>query len=370
MRGKNKEIRILLCVLLLVAGVVGFEIFGVPAMKKYQTYQKAEQFLQDGKFEEAKTMYWSLGEYRNAQEQRKACDYGMAEQLMKKKDYESAKMLYEELKTYVDTKDKIKQCDYKIAEGYRKEKSYEEAAKIFKELGSYKESAQKLLDCKNGMAKCYFEKYDYQKAYELYDELTQVNYKGAKLKRQETLQKLAHKAYDQIIENEKNSNANSYSISYAYYDISEDGVDEMFLYTPCESSGVKIVTYKDGQVEEIGTMIWDYPYMRYSPEANILFADAGSCGCSNNEIFQYKDGKIESVADIHATDYKYLKDELPKGKFKKKDFIYRYTETDKEPQYFTIQEFEAMFQKKYKVAYDDLWELYEPIEWNYESAEW
>ena len=56
-------------------------------MKKYQTYQKAEQFLQDGKYEEAKTMYWSLGEYRNAQEQRKACDYGMAEQLMKKKDY-------------------------------------------------------------------------------------------------------------------------------------------------------------------------------------------------------------------------------------------------------------------------------------------
>ena len=370
MKGKNRGIGILAGVLLLVIGFVVFEIFGIPALKKYQDYQKADQLLQDGKYEEAKIIYWSLGEYSNAQEKRKACDYGMAEQAMKKKDFESAKMLYEELGEYGDSKDKIKHCDYKIAESYKKEESYEEAAKIYKALGTYKQSKQRLLDCKNGMAAHYFEACKYQEAYELYDELAKVNYKGAKKNRQKALQEVAHDAYDEVIEDVER--LDSYAIYYAYYDISGDGVDEMFFY---DAKGmtldnmVGIIKFENGELEAMGTMELYYPYMHYSKEAKILYADMASCGCINSEIFQYKDGKVTSAALIHASDYEYLKDELPKGKFKKDDFVYCYTETDKESQYFTKQEFEAMFQKKYKVGYDGFWEEYEQIEWNYLCSE-
>ena len=369
MKGNSRKIGVLLCVLLITVVFVVFEIFGIPIIKKYQEYQKAEQLFLDGKYEEAKTIYWSLGEFCNAQEQKKACDYGMAEEAMKKKDYESAKMIYEELGEYAASKDKVKQCDYQIAESYRKEESYEEAAKIYKALGKYKKAEQRLLDCKDGMAANYFDQCDYQKAYELYTELAEVNYKGAKKNKQKALQEAAHDAYNKTFDElEEQSALDEISACYSFYDINGDAVDELILeLSKGEAGAVGIYEYKNGQVEEIGRLETSVPYLFYGKEQKIFGADLGAGG--RLDYYQYQNNSITKIGTLILNEYrdmKYnedMKKNGPKGKFGEWDLVYAYTEPKKDTVYYTEQEFKTLFQKKFKVDYDKFWENVEEIEW-------
>lgn len=93
----------------------------------------------------------------------------------------------------------------------------------------------------------------------------------------------------------------------------------------------------------------------YSKEGDVIVADYGSCGCSNDTLYRYQDGKVEKIAHIFSDDYEsYRKEDLPKGRFKKTDWVYCYIETDEESQYYTEDEFGSMFQEKYGVEWGNL----------------
>ena len=356
----NKIIAGLACTLAVIIFAAMFVVFAVPAIKTYQTYQSAEKLLQEKKYEQAKKIYYQLGDYKNSENQKNACDYGIAEKYFKENDYEEAKTIYEELAGYTDSNEKVKLCEYQIAEGYKENRSYQQAVEIYETLGNYKEAEQHLLDCKYEIANEYFVNGSYQDAYELYFELAEEKYQGAKEKSQNALQKAAAEKYQEKID-ELKIEVDKYKKAYEemYYDfcdITGDGIDELFVNNPIlyYEECVEVYTYKDGEVLSIGTMGDNYSFS-YSKEGDVIVADYGSCGCSNDTLYRYQDGKVEKIAHIFSDDYEsYRKEDLPKGRFKKTDWVYCYIETDEESQYYTEDEFGSMFQEKYGVEWGNL----------------
>lgn len=374
---KNKRIVILACILTATILVAIFGVFAVPAIKTYQTYQKAEKLLQDKKYEQAKKIYHKLGDYKNSENQKKACDYGIAEEYLEENDYEKAKTIYEELAGYNDSDEKIKLCEYQVAEEYKDNKSYQQAVEIYETLGNYKEAEQHLLDCKYEIANGYFVDGSYQDAYELYAELEKVKYPGAKEKSQDALQEAAEEKYEEKIDEleikmeeyretyeEEEGEVCDEQMFWDFCDITGDGIDELFVNNPTldYEACIEVYTYKAGKVSLIGTMGNNYSYY-YSKEGNIILADYGSCGCENKTLYQCQDGKLEQIAAIFSDDYEdYRKEDLPKGRFKKTDWVYCYTEEGEETQYYTDVEFKSVFQKKYGVGWDE-------VGWNGKKAQ-
>ena len=77
---KSKKIIVILaCALTAIIFVAIFGVFAVPTIKTYQTYQRAEKFLQERKYEQAKKIYQQLGDYKNSENQKNACEHGIAE---------------------------------------------------------------------------------------------------------------------------------------------------------------------------------------------------------------------------------------------------------------------------------------------------
>lgn len=168
---KKKGIIIgIILALLVTIGIVG-AIFGIPAYQNFQAYQSAENLLKEGKYEEAKTAFWELGEYKDSVEKIKDCDYQKAGAFLEKGKYDDAKNLYKELGEYKDCTEKMQACDYAKAEALLKQKKYEDAKVIFEKLGKYSKSKEKVNACDYGMAEELLEEKKYEDAKKIFKDL-------------------------------------------------------------------------------------------------------------------------------------------------------------------------------------------------------
>lgn len=359
---------IVVCVAISIVGVVVIK----PYCEKLSDYKEAESLLKDGEYAKAYKKFEKLEDFKNAKSRQLECQYGMAEGYYKEEKFEEAKTIYEELTEYQDSKEKVKLCEYQVAEEYKDNKSYQQAVEIYETLGNYKEAEQHLLDCKYEIANEYFVDGSYQDAYEVYVELAEVKYPGAKEKSQDALQEAAGEKYEEKIDEleikmeeyretyeEEEGEVCDEQMYYDFCDITGDGVNELFVNNPTVDyeqrmdACIEVYSYKDGKVSLIGTMGDNYSFY-YSEEGNIIIADYGSCGCENITLYQCQDGELEKIAAIFSDTYEdYRKEDLPKGRFKKTDWIYSYKEKDGENQYYTVDEFESMFQNKYGVDWND-----------------
>lgn len=117
-------------------------------------YNKALSLQEAGKYEEAFTLFDSLGEYKDSESQainsKNAMDYAQAKELFENGQYEDAGELFDAIGTYNDSEELYKLSQYKMAESllsYGANVDYSSIAKardIFIELGDYKDSQQYL----------------------------------------------------------------------------------------------------------------------------------------------------------------------------------------------------------------------------------
>lgn len=74
-------------------------------------------------------------------------DYKKALKLMESGSYEEAKSIFSEISDYKDSAEFIEECDYQIAVGLMNNGEYDKAKSIFSEITDYKDSTQLIIDC-------------------------------------------------------------------------------------------------------------------------------------------------------------------------------------------------------------------------------
>ena len=166
-RRRKKALRVgltLLCVGALAATVV---IWGVPWVR----YRSAEDLLQDGHYQEARTAFQSMGDYRDAARQALECDYQAAAALLSAGDeasLEQAEKAFAKLEDYADSADQRKEAAYQLGQLYLNESRFEDAAGAFQALGDYRDSAQQAKAAAYRQAEALYESGNYTVARVLY----------------------------------------------------------------------------------------------------------------------------------------------------------------------------------------------------------
>ena len=138
---------------LLITGVVAvvailFFVFAMPEIN----YQRANNLLNEEKFDAARLAFEDLGNYRDSKEMINECLYQKACSLLDDDLYDSAITLFEELDGYKKSEDKIDEAKYGYIIDHRnntntttfaylknlKNKDYKDCANIYKELYEWK----------------------------------------------------------------------------------------------------------------------------------------------------------------------------------------------------------------------------------------
>lgn len=152
MKGTKKFLLLILGVVLLAGLAVG----GIFIFKTAQ-YNKAEINMTNGNFDNARSIYLKLGNFKNAKERVAECDYLKAGMLFDIKEFDEAKNLYASIEEYKDAKELVTECDYSKATYLLNVKSFEDAKSVFASIPSYKNAKDMVYEC------------DYEKAVFLMD---------------------------------------------------------------------------------------------------------------------------------------------------------------------------------------------------------
>ena len=122
-------------------------------IKPMQEYNSAVELLKNGNYEEAKTIFKSLGEYKDSVTQIDNCEIAYADSLAEKEDYYGALKIYEK---YPDnpnvTEEKLKECKesiYQDAISYYQKGNYDYAISEFEFLSGYSDSEEYIEKCED-----------------------------------------------------------------------------------------------------------------------------------------------------------------------------------------------------------------------------
>lgn len=133
-----KRISITVIVLIAVAalgfgGYFGYNEYIAPAI----TYNKAEKLLSENKYSEAKTVYRSLGDYKDSKDKVYESDYLLAEEYFSDEDYTNANKIFNALKSsnYKDSAQKVIDVNQKYAEKLFNDGNYQQAKNILVNIG-------------------------------------------------------------------------------------------------------------------------------------------------------------------------------------------------------------------------------------------
>ena len=145
----------------------------IPAVK----YHNANTLYEQGKYNEALTIYSRLGFYLDSQYQMQKCNeaitweqYKNAISLYDRGRYEEAIVQFEKLDSLYDSKEQIRKCKSAMAEKLMEEEKYSDAIVLFREVGN----GEKADECKELLnektyeeAKTLYKEKDYIAAHEL-----------------------------------------------------------------------------------------------------------------------------------------------------------------------------------------------------------
>ena len=145
-----------------LAALVCVVIFVMVPMGKFDS---AMALFEDSKYEEAKTSFAALGDYKNSQEMILDCDYQIAMRSFDGGNYNEAKALFAALGNHKNAGEMMLECDYQVAMDLYESGDFDTAKENFKIIYSYKNSLDMTLEC------------DYQTAMGLYNS---GNYNDAK----------------------------------------------------------------------------------------------------------------------------------------------------------------------------------------------
>jgi tetratricopeptide (TPR) repeat protein len=146
---------------------------------KLKVYAQADDQLEGKQYDSAKTLFSSLGAFRDSATLVKEADYRKAGALLDSSDFDGARALYTSLSAdgYKDAKNMITEVDYRFAVSLQ-DKGDNAALEAFSKLAAYKDSADRLTAVSDIVFKKAVEdyrKHDYAEAGKGFDRITGFN---------------------------------------------------------------------------------------------------------------------------------------------------------------------------------------------------
>lgn len=192
----RKRIIIGISVILIVSAIATTLYMAHPYIEKVFSYHKASQLMEQGEYDEAKSIFQNLNNFKDSENMALEADYKHAEALVDTGNYEDAIHIWKSIQSYSDSKERIIEAtdnfcasQYDEASALIKEKKYKAAYDILRELKSkdYKEySALYYIACYRYASQLYKNK-QYDKAAEYFQFAN--NYKNAKAKYKQAVYK-------------------------------------------------------------------------------------------------------------------------------------------------------------------------------------
>lgn len=167
---RKNTLKISLSAICVVAAVVIIVVWGIPTIR----YNQADALLGEAKFDEARTAFASMGDYRDAKEQLERINYLEAKSWFEAGDSQSlqkAAAAFELLGDYEDSRNMFQLAIYRQGDLALEAGEYESAAEYFQALGSYEDSEEKLQELTYLQAKQLVDGESYAAAEALFVEL-------------------------------------------------------------------------------------------------------------------------------------------------------------------------------------------------------
>ena len=149
----NRRFTIFLVIALIVI-LIGIQASRtIPEIMTASDYRNAMTFFDDGRYDEARTAFLSLGEYADSKYYVLQCQYYLAyqsaERLFIQGNYKDARELFSQLGStdFLDTWERVNECTYRIAQETLISGDREEAYNLFRALEDYRDSAQQMEAC-------------------------------------------------------------------------------------------------------------------------------------------------------------------------------------------------------------------------------
>ena len=144
---KRNHFRMALINIGVVILIIGPNLFYNLVISPSINYEKAENLISKGRYEEAIDIFQELDGYKDSEELIAQCkdaiverSYNNALDSMKKGYFSSAQTFFEKLGNYKDSAALAKECGYQYGLSLFNDESYLRALKAFRELGDYKDS--------------------------------------------------------------------------------------------------------------------------------------------------------------------------------------------------------------------------------------
>ncbi len=166
---KKKKRRKVITIVVSCAAVAGIAYGSVFHLVPYIRYRNAVSAMEQGKYEEARSVFLAMSGYQDADANEKQCRYLQAKaSLMEDADEDTllaARSEMVELGDYEDAADQVTYADWLHAEWLLKADKVDDAAALYTALGDYRNSADRLTECTYLKAKKQLESGDYDTAY-------------------------------------------------------------------------------------------------------------------------------------------------------------------------------------------------------------
>lgn len=155
-------------------------------VKPLQAYSKAGSMLLSGQYAEAKALFQSLGEFRDAKTMVQESDYLLAGSMLADGKFSEAKALYQALPGYKNSATQVQEADYLLAQSLLQEGDLADAKAMFLALGAYKDADAMVQEADYRQADALLESGDFDGAYTLFQALSANGYRDAGVLLQQT----------------------------------------------------------------------------------------------------------------------------------------------------------------------------------------
>lgn len=99
----------------IVVGVVIVSIVFFFVTKDSREYSKAQSYFYDNNYEDAKTIYEELGDYKDSATMVTECEYQLGKEAFSNEKFSDALKIFKNIDEYKDSADMIEQCNYELS---------------------------------------------------------------------------------------------------------------------------------------------------------------------------------------------------------------------------------------------------------------
>lgn len=153
-------------------------------------YQEAEAAIENHKYNKARRLFGSLGEYKDSKERKKEIDkleedyknelaYKAAKKTMEAGEYEDAIEKFKDVIEYSDARKMVKECYYRWGKQLAADKEYAKAIKKLNSIKEYEDTEELLKQYKYEYAGVCVERKKIEEAVDLYTDLNEEQYKDS-----------------------------------------------------------------------------------------------------------------------------------------------------------------------------------------------